>query len=155
VISRRPIKPEIQKKINVLPEHLYKVCGEVQGGLKFEIEITPTQEQPDSDSYGSMLKTTSAGQLFDICGANDDASLMKFPIGSNKGWQCIVAFVEALEATKCSHIHGSTYFPKHIGGTHTLRSVMPSSSSQVNIGLYADKDKPWKGSFSLVCQVTL
>jgi hypothetical protein len=21
--------------------------------------------------------------------------------------------------------------------------------------LYADKDKPWKGSFSLVCQVTL
>jgi hypothetical protein len=141
MISRRPIKPEIQEKINVLPEHLYKVCGEVQG-VKFEIEITPTQEQPDSGFYGSMLKTTSAGQLFEICGANDDVPLMNFPIGSNKSWKCIVASVEALEAIKCSHIHWSTYFPKHIGDIHTLRTVMASSSSQVNIGLYDDKNKP-------------
>jgi hypothetical protein len=136
------MKPEIQEKIIVLPKYLYKVCGEAQGGLNFEIEITPTQEPSASGSYGSMLKTASAGQLFEIGGANEGVSLMKFPIGSNKGWQCIVASVEVLEAIKCSHIHRSTYFPKHIGDIHTLRSVMPSSSSKVNIGLYADKNKP-------------
>jgi hypothetical protein len=135
LIQSKSMKADIGKKIKVLPEYLYKVCGEAKGGVKFEIEITPMQEQP-----GLMLQTASAVQLFEIC--NTDVSIMKFPVGSKRGWQCIVAPVQVLEAIKCSHIHWPTYFPKHIGDIHTLRSVMPLSSSQVNIGLYADKNKP-------------
>ncbi|KAI8886275.1 hypothetical protein K501DRAFT_270010 [Backusella circina FSU 941] len=106
VVKHRPMTPEIQEKMDLLPQNLYKVRGEVKGVLKFEIEITPLKERStgssESEYDGSILKTASAGQLFEICGANNDndVAFIKFPIGSRNGHQCIVAPVEVLEAIK-------------------------------------------------------
>ncbi|CEP10230.1 hypothetical protein [Parasitella parasitica] len=140
VVRRKPLPTDIKKKLQTIPEHLYKISGKNKdSNMMFEIEIAANEQD------STVL--SSAGQILDLCnrGNDNDAPLMNFSVGPSKGLPCIVAPIELLETLKTSHIFWPAYFDKHIADLHGLRTLLASGSNHsttVNYGIRADKTKP-------------
>jgi hypothetical protein len=100
IVRRKPMTLETQGILDNLPPELYKISGELEGTLKFEIEIASVY------TNGDMI-SSSIKQLFKMCDTdnNGDTAYLNFPIGSESAHQCVVAPIEVLESIKCSHIH--------------------------------------------------